>query len=133
MCLRLEAPRARGKSRAPGGGTRSRSALPLLLQAILEGAELLAQGRDLVAQGIRFGGLASLLGLGIGRRAVQPPRARRPLAHDAVGLALAAHDPLETRLERALDEVLPGLAVLDELVEERGRQRRSMVALVLEN
>ena len=60
--------------------------------------------------------------LALGRRAPlarPPPRARRPVAEDPLGVALAGHDALEARLHRLLHEVLPGLAVLDELVQER--------------
>src|SRR5678815_3407943 len=107
--------------------------VPPLLQSLFQSAELLAQGEDLIAEGIAFRGLGPLLRLRLGGRAVQPPRPRGPFAEHAVGLALARHDAVEARLERALDEVLPRLAVLDELVEEGGGQRGAAVPLVLEN
>src|SRR5262249_40532872 len=111
------------------------SLLALLLQSLFESAQLLAERRDLVAQRVGVRGLAPLLrsGLGRRRRSLQPSRSPRPLAKDAIGLALARQDPLEARLERLLDEILPGLTVLDQLVQERRRQSRAVVALVLED
>ena len=51
-----------------------------------------------------------------------PSRSNPPLSENTLRLALARHDPAQARLQRLLDEVLPGLPVFDELVEERGRQ-----------
>src|SRR5262249_18319300 len=85
--------------------------------------------------------LAELVGVGLGAVAARldarpgypPPRSRRPVLEDALHLPLARDDALETRLHRPLNEILPRLAVLDELMQERGGQRGAMVALVLED
>jgi len=81
---------------------------------------------------------AVALGLGAGTEAGpghhgSPPRATHPLLEDALHLALVGDDALEARLHRALQEVLPGLAVLDELVKEADRQTAAMATLVLED
>src|SRR5213075_2540391 len=92
----------------------------------------------LFAEPVGVGLRAVALGLGAGpeaRRGHQapPPRATHPLLEDALHLALVGDDALEARLHRALQEVLPGLAVLDELVKEADRQTAAMATLVLED
>src|SRR4029450_4060493 len=121
----------------PAGALHAPLAAAALFQALLEGAKLLPQGCHLAAERVRLaGGLG--LALGRGRRhrlgaGPRPARARRPLAEHAVGFPLARHDRVEARLHRGLEELLPGLPVLDELVEEGGGQRGAVVALVLED
>src|SRR5712691_10880054 len=110
-----------------------RLALPLL-ETLFERAEALAQRRHLFAQPIGLG-LAVALRLragGAGHHGA-PPGAARPLLEHALHLALVRDDPLQARLHGPLDELLPRLAVLDELVEKGGRQPAPMVALVLED
>src|SRR3989441_8709745 len=62
----------------------------------------------------------------------RPPRSTL-FPYTTLHLTLVGDDALEARLHRTLQEVLPGLAVLDELVEEADRQAATMVALVLED
>src|SRR2546425_3195292 len=62
----------------------------------------------------------------------RPPRSTL-FPYTTLFRSLVGDDALEARLHRALQEVLPGLAVLDELVEEADRQAATMVALVLED
>src|SRR5439155_13648778 len=109
-----------------------------LLEPLLERAEPVAQGRDFLAQfvGLRLRSDVALGGLGRGRRRARhrsPPRARRPLAEHTLHVALTRHEALEARAHRALYELLPRLAVLDELVQEGRGQIRAVVALVLED
>src|SRR5438445_603130 len=114
------------------------SQLELLLSALLEPVferfQLLPQRGHFLAEGLGIlGRLAFLFCLGVRGRRGHPSRAHRPIAKDAIGLALTRHDSLEARLERFLHEVLPGLPVLDELVEKGGGKARAMAPLVLEN
>src|SRR5262249_7107863 len=109
-----------------------------LLETILKGAQPLTQRGDFVSQsvGIRLGSVAlGRFGLAprLGARPRRPAGSRRPLAEHAFHLALTGDDTFQARFHRALDEVVPRLAVLDELMEERRRQRAPVVALVLEN
>src|SRR5207244_11308687 len=62
-----------------------------------------------------------------------PPRRRRPLPQDTLGLALVLHEPGQARLERLLNEVLPGFPVLDDLVEERCGWHRSSLPRAVED
>src|SRR5207244_9502033 len=98
-----------------------------LLQPLFERLEALPQRGHFFAQPIRVHlGRPVTLGLGAGSEAraghhAPPPRATHPLLEDALHLALVGDDSLEARLHRALQEVLPGLAVLDELRSEERR------------
>src|SRR2546422_237357 len=99
-----------------------------------------AQGRTLLAQlvGLRVRRPVALRRLGRrGRRGPRrhgaPPRARRPLAEHALHVPLTRHEALQARSHRALHELLPRLAVLDELMQERRGQVRAVIALVLED
>src|SRR5438093_1455156 len=98
----------------------------------------LAERGHFLAKTLGVGLPAVALGLGAGTEAGpghhgSPPRATHPLLEDALHLALVGDDALEARLHRALQEVLPGLAVLDELVKEADRQTAAMATLVLED
>src|SRR5206468_5308290 len=111
--------------------------LPLLLQPLFQRPQPLAQGGNLLAEGVSVSGFRAgfraLVGFRLAGGPPEPSDAPRPLAHDAVRLALARHDALEARLERLLHELLPGLAVLDQLVEKRRGERGAPVALVLQD
>src|SRR5262245_30230118 len=104
-------------------------------QALLESAQPLAQKGDFLPELL---GLARSLGVGLAARL--PPRhhggpagPRGPFAKDAIHLPLAGGDVLEARPEGALQEVLPGLTVLDELVEEGSGQIAPVAPLRLQD
>src|SRR5262249_61040952 len=92
-----------------------------LLQPLLGRGETVARGRPLLAKLVSIGirRPAPLRWLGRSRPARRrrpPPRARGPLAEHAFHVALTRHEAFEARAPRALDELLPRLAVLDELM-----------------
>src|SRR6266851_1583826 len=118
----------------PGGSGPLFLTLAPLFQPLFERLELLAQRGDFLPECL---GVLRRLGLplrlALGRRGRQPPRPCAPFTEDAIGLTLARHDPLEARLERFLHEVLPALAMLDQLMQESRRQAGPTAALVLED
>src|SRR2546427_162997 len=109
----------------------------LYQKALAEGVESAQKAfKTLETQGVGLPVVALGLGASAEARAGHhgsPPRATHPLLEDALHLTLVGDDALEARLHRTLQEVLPGLAVLDELVEEADREAATMVALVLED
>src|SRR4030095_13566471 len=85
-------------------------------------------------EGLRLAGsVRLLLALRLRGRRGHPARPRGQLAEHPFRLALARHDPREIRRHGLLNEVLPRLAVLDELMQERRGQSRATAALVLED
>src|SRR5262249_56651276 len=56
------------------------------------------------------------------RRHRSPPRAGGPFAEHPFHVSLTGHEAFQTRAHRALHELLPRLAVLDGLMQERRRQ-----------
>src|SRR6266850_2524084 len=111
-----------------------------LLQPVLQRAEAVAQGRDFLAQLVGILGHRGAVALGLGGRRGRrrdahrpPPGPHRPVAEDPLHVALAGDHAFQARAHRLLHEVLPALAVLDELMEERGGQARAARALVLED
>src|SRR5260370_8658731 len=118
----------------PGGsGPLFLTLAPLFQPPLFERLERLAQRGDFLPECL---GVLRRLGLplrlALGRRGRQPPRPCAPFTEDAIGLALARHDPLEARLERFLHEVLPTLAMLDQLMQESRRQACPPAALLLQ-
>src|SRR5262245_26743569 len=119
-------PRPRRSTRGRPERPRPRPSLALPappFQSLFQSAEPFAQRRDLLAEalGVRLRALA----LGLGARH-GPSRPRRPVAKHLLHLALVGHDPFQARLHRALDEILPRLAVLDELMEKAGGERATV-------